>query len=141
VEIDRERVKEDERYDGKYVLRTTTDLSASEVAEAYRQLTWIERLWRELKDVMQMRPIYHHKKKENVKGHIFGAFLALYLSAILRRRLDELYVGSIPTRTPSVRASRRRVCIARGMRSCGMSRRSVASECVWMTSSTYCARS
>jgi transposase len=91
VEIDRERVKEDERYDGKYLLRTTTDLSASEVAEAYRQLTWIERLWRELKDVMQMRPIYHHQKKENVKGHIFGAFLALYLSAILRRRLDELY--------------------------------------------------
>lgn len=90
VEIDQRRVKDDERYDGKYVLRTNTELPAAEVAEAYRQLTWIERLWRELKNVMEVRPIYHHWKKENVKGHIFAAFLALYLSAMLRRRLDEL---------------------------------------------------
>jgi hypothetical protein len=91
VEIDSQRVKEDERYDGKYVLRTSTELPAAEVAEAYRQLTWIERLWRELKDVVELRPIYHHHKKDNVKGHIFAAFLALYLSAMLRQRLDELW--------------------------------------------------
>jgi Transposase DDE domain len=91
VEIDQKRVQDDERYDGKYVLRTNTTLPAAEVAEAYRQLTWIERLWRELKDVMEVRPIYHHQKKDNVKGHIFAAFLALYLSAMLRRRLDELW--------------------------------------------------
>jgi Transposase DDE domain len=88
--IDEARVKADEKYDGKYVLRTTTDLPASEVAEAYKQLTWIERLWRELKQVMEVRPIYHHQKKENVKGHIFASFLALYLSATLRRRLETL---------------------------------------------------
>jgi hypothetical protein len=91
VAIDQQRVKDDERYDGKYVLRTNTELPAAEVAEAYRQLTWIERLWRELKDVMEVRPIYHHLKKDNVKGHIFVAFLALYLSAMLRRRLDQLW--------------------------------------------------
>lgn len=90
AEIDTARVKQDERYDGKYVLRTTTDLPASEVAEAYKQLTWIERLWRELKEVMEVRPIYHWQKKDNVKGHIFVSFLALYLSATLRRRLEEL---------------------------------------------------
>lgn len=91
VEIDQKRVKDDERYDGKYVLRTNTELPAADVAEAYRQLTWIERLWRELKDVMEVRPIYHHQRKDNVKGHIFAAFLALYLSAMLRRRLDDLW--------------------------------------------------
>jgi transposase len=90
AQIDVARVKEDERYDGKYVLRTTTDLPAAEVAQAYKQLSWIERLWRELKDVMEVRPIYHWQKKENVKGHIFASFLALYLSATLRRRLEEL---------------------------------------------------
>jgi hypothetical protein len=91
AQIDEDAVREDERYDGKYVLRTTTQLSAAEVAQAYRQLTWIERLMRELKDVMEVRPIYHHQKKDNVKGHIFGCFLALYLSAALRRRLDALW--------------------------------------------------
>lgn len=73
------------------MLRTSTALPAAEVAEAYRQLAWIERLWRELKDVVELRPIYHHHKKDNVKGHSFAAFLALYLSAMLRRRLDELW--------------------------------------------------
>jgi len=101
VEIDPRRVKDDERYDGKYVLRTNTELPAAEVAEAYRQLTWIERLWRELKDVVQLRPIYHHRKKDNVKGHIFGAFLALYLSAMLRRRLDELWQHEHPEQPPA----------------------------------------
>lgn len=88
--IDTRRLKADERYDGKYVLRTTTSLPADEVATAYKGLTWIERLFRELKDVMELRPIYHHLKKDNVKGHIFGCFLALYLSATLRRRLEAL---------------------------------------------------
>src|SRR5262249_17306884 len=57
--IDAQRVKDDERYDGKYVLRTTTKLSAAECGEAYKELTWIERLWRELKDVVELRPVYH----------------------------------------------------------------------------------
>jgi hypothetical protein len=94
--IDERQVREDERYDGKYVLRTTTDLPAAEVAQAYRQLTWIERLWRELKNVMEVRPIYHHLKKDNVKGHIFGSFLALYLSATMRRRLEALWTEEHP---------------------------------------------
>ena len=87
--IDPERVKEDERYDGKYVLRTTTDLPAGEVAQAYKDLSWIERLWRDLKDVVELRPIYHWRKKENVKGHIFVCFLALYLAALLRKQLND----------------------------------------------------
>jgi transposase len=87
VSIDDKVVEEEARYDGKYVLRTTTSLPADEVAEAYKQLTWIERLWRELKDVMEVRPVYHHLKKVNVQGHIFISFLALYLAALLRQKL------------------------------------------------------
>lgn len=87
--IDRKKVDKDARYDGKYVLRTTTRLPATEVAEAYKQLTWIERLWREMKDTLRMRPNYHWQKRENVKGHIFTVYLALYLSALLRRKLRE----------------------------------------------------
>ena len=61
---------------------------------AYKQLTWIERLWRELKDVMRLRPIFHHKKSDNVLGHIFACFLALYLAALLRRKLAEAGVAA-----------------------------------------------
>jgi hypothetical protein len=85
--IDEKAALREERYDGKYVLRTTTTLSAVEVAEAYKQLTWIERLWRDLKDVVEIRPIFHWRKRDNVKGHIFACFLALHLAALLRRKL------------------------------------------------------
>lgn len=87
--IDRKKVEADARYDGKFVLRTTTQLPAAEVAEAYKQLTSIERLWREMKDVLRMRPNYHWQKRKNVKGHIFTVYLALYLSALLRRKLRD----------------------------------------------------
>jgi len=109
AQIDAARVKEDARYDGKYVLRTTTDLPAPEVAAAYKQLTWFERLWRELKDVMEVRPICHWQKKDNVKGHIFASFLVLYLSATLRRRLEELRQKEHPEEaapSPSVEPAR-----------------------------------
>lgn len=85
--VDAQRIKAEERYDGKYVLRTTTKLSAAECGEAYKELTWIERLWRELKDVVELRPVYHWRVKDNVRGHIFVCFLALYLAALLRQKL------------------------------------------------------
>ena len=87
--IDEARVKADARYDGKYVLRTTTELPAEEVALAYKHLTWIERLWRDLKDVVELRPIFHWQKRDNVKGHIFVCFLSLYLAALLKHKLAQ----------------------------------------------------
>lgn len=87
--IDEARVKEDARYDGKYVLRTNTSLPTDEVAQAYKHLTWIERLWRDLKDIVELRPVFHWQKRENVKGHIFVCFLSLYLAALLKRKLAQ----------------------------------------------------
>jgi Transposase DDE domain len=89
-EVDARRVREEARYDGKYVLRTTTTLPADEVALAYKNLLWIERLFRELKSLLETRPIYHHWVKDNVKGHIFGCFLALYLVVVLRKKIEQL---------------------------------------------------
>lgn len=89
VEIDMAKVKVDARYDGKYVLRTTTQLPSEEVAGAYKELTWIERLWRELKDVVEVRPVFHWRNRGNVKGHIFMCFLSLYLAALIRRKLAD----------------------------------------------------
>jgi Transposase DDE domain len=88
--IDQQRVEEDARYDGKYVLRTTTDLPADEVALTYKNLLWIERLFRDLKSLLETRPIYHHWVKDNVKGHIFACFLALYLVVVLRKKIAAL---------------------------------------------------
>lgn len=88
LKIDYEAVKREERMDGKFVLRTTTDLSAEEVAQAYKGLWRVERTFREQKSTLQIRPIYHQRDGQCV-GHIVASFLALRLEVDLQRALDE----------------------------------------------------
>ncbi len=75
-ELDTRRAHEHARYDGKSGLRTTTDPPAEEVALASKHRLWIERLFRELRPLLKTCPIYHHRVKDHVKGHLFGCFLA-----------------------------------------------------------------
>lgn len=86
--IDEKKVADDARYDGKWVLRTNTDLSASEVALKYKQLWMVETLFRTIKSVLATRPIYH-KRDETIRGHVFCSFLALILMKDLMGRLEE----------------------------------------------------
>jgi len=85
--IDEDKVKEDERYDGKWVLRTNTDLPAETVALKYKQLLDVERVFREMKSVLETRPIFH-QTDEAIRGHVFCSFLALLLMKELRDRLE-----------------------------------------------------
>ena len=93
VTIDRQAVERDQRLDGKFVLRTSTDLPAEEVALAYKSLWRVERAFRETKHTLEVRPIYHHRDDTTV-GHIVACFLALRLEVDLQRRLDAAGVES-----------------------------------------------
>jgi len=84
-EIDWERVKAEERYDGKWVLTTNTDLSPEEVATKYKELWRVERIFREAKDTLRTRPIYH-QSDSYILGHVFVSFLALLLMHELKAR-------------------------------------------------------
>jgi len=84
-----EVLKEEARYDGKYVLRTNCSLSPEEVAEAYKSLWQVERTFRELKSGLDLRPIYHRTEKR-VRGHVMVCFLALVLEMALRRKIKAL---------------------------------------------------
>jgi len=87
VSIDRAAVARDERLDGKFVLRTNTDLPPDEVARAYKSLWRVERAFRETKATLEVRPIFHHRDDTTI-GHIVACFLALRLEVDLQRRLD-----------------------------------------------------
>jgi len=74
-------------FEGKYVIATEEkDLSPVEAVQAYKELSDVERGFRELKDVIEMRPIYH-RKKERVQAHIFVAALAFLLDRALEKKL------------------------------------------------------
>ena len=81
-------IREEARYDGKWVLRTNTDLPAGEVAEAYKSLWQIERAFRELKSGLEISPVFL-RTEEHVRGHIVVCFLALVLEAALARQLKD----------------------------------------------------
>ena len=75
--------------EGKYVIATSElGLSVLEVVAIYKDLSDVERGFRQLKDVLAMRPIYH-QREARVKAHIFVAALALLVQRLLDRRLEE----------------------------------------------------
>lgn len=97
VRINGEAVDADARLDGKFVLRTNTDLAAQEVAKAYKSLWRVERIFRQEKSTLQVRPIFHHLDDTSI-GHIVASVLALRLEIDLERRLEERECGvSWPT--------------------------------------------
>ena len=83
-EIDEQRVAEDARYDGLYVLRTNMRLDALAVMPRYRELLKVEDIFRTTKSILDTRPIYH-QTDEAIRGHVFCSFLAL----VLRKALEE----------------------------------------------------
>jgi len=84
VVLDEEKVKADARYDGIWVLTTNTRLTAREVALKYKELWMVEQTFRDMKSVLETRPIYH-KRDETIRGHVFCSFLAL----VLKKELDD----------------------------------------------------
>lgn len=91
VTINREAIETDARLDGKFVLRTNTEVPAEEVAKTYKGLWRVERTFRETKSTLEVRPIFHRDR--NCIGHIVGSFLALRLEVDLQHRLDEREVA------------------------------------------------
>ena len=88
VSINYDKVKYEQRFDGKWVLITNTDLSAEEVALHYKELWMVEHIFRNMKSLLETRPIYH-RIDETITGHIFCSFLALVLLKELEHRLEE----------------------------------------------------
>jgi hypothetical protein len=86
--IDPAKVEADARYDGIWVLDTSTELAAAEVAEAYKSLWRVERAFRTLKSPLELRPV-RHWTESRIRGHVVVCFLAFLIRSVLERRLFE----------------------------------------------------
>ena len=94
--IDPDKIEEERRFDGIFVLRTNTDLNPLEAMLCYKQLWTIEQTFRTAKHLLATRPIFH-KLDETIRGHVFCSFLALVLKAELEERVAALdRAGSWP---------------------------------------------
>ena len=84
------------RREGRYLLRTNlTDTDPKVLWEYYLQLVAIEAAFKNLKDDLQLRPIFH-RKEERIEAHIFVAYLAYCLHVTLRAKLRSVAGGLTP---------------------------------------------
>jgi len=82
-----ENLKQEKALEGKYLIQSEEpNLSPIEAVEIYKDLSEVERAFSGLKDVIEMRPIYH-RTVPRVEAHIFIASLAFLLDRALEKKL------------------------------------------------------
>jgi transposase len=108
LRIDKTAVKAEAKLDGKYLLRTSDpSLSTEDIALGYKQLLQVERGWRDMKQILNLRPV-HHRLTNRIHAHIVLCWLALLLIRItetatgdtwtnLRHELDRMHLGTFTT--------------------------------------------
>ena len=77
----------EQAYEGKYVIQTEEpDLSPGEAVRLYKELSEVERAFANLKDVIELRPIYH-RTADRVRAHVLVAALAFLLHRGIEKKL------------------------------------------------------
>jgi transposase len=94
--LNRQKLREVRRREGRYLLRTNlSGRKPAQLWQFYIQLVEIEAAFKNLKDDLQLRPIYH-QLQHRIEAHIFVAFIAYCLHVTLRARLRPVAGGLTP---------------------------------------------
>jgi hypothetical protein len=105
LRVDLGKAKAEENLDGKYLLRSADpQMTAEDIAAGYKQLLEVERGWRDMKSVLDLRPVYH-RLEERIRAHVILCWLALLLVRVaenqagqtwpaMRRELQRIAIGT-----------------------------------------------
>ena len=105
LRVDKTKAKAEENLDGKYLLRCADPkMTAEDIAIGYKQLLEVERGWRDMKSVLDLRPACH-RLEERIRAHVLLCWLALLLVRVaenqagqtwpeMRRELDRIHLGT-----------------------------------------------
>jgi Transposase DDE domain len=105
LRTDKKAIDAEANLDGKFLLRCSDPkLSAEDIALGYKQLLEVERGWRDMKQIIDLRPVYH-RVEERIRAHVLLCWLALLLIRIaetgtgqtwpsLREELQRLHLGT-----------------------------------------------
>jgi hypothetical protein len=126
LRIDKTKARAEENLDGKYLLRCADPkLSAEDIALGYKQLLEVERGWRDMKSVLDLRPVYH-RLEERIRAHVLLCWLALLLARVaehatgqtwpvMRRELNRIHLGTFTAETGTFRQRTELTKTARGL--------------------------
>ncbi len=91
-----DKLRQVRRREGRYLLRSNlSPENPGKLWQFYIQLTQVEAAFKDLKDDLSLRPIFH-QLEQRIEAHIFVAFLAYCLHVHLRARLRPLAPGLTP---------------------------------------------
>ncbi len=91
LELDMEKIREEEKYDGYYSIVTSElKMSDEEMRNVYRGLARIEDSFKVTKTFFESRPVYLRTNK-HIDAHFTTCFLALVLVRLLEKKLDGKY--------------------------------------------------
>jgi len=91
LSIDRAKIRDAERYDGKWVVTSNDDtLTSTDLALGYKQLMRVEQCWRQLKSGLRLRPVYHYRPWR-IHAHVTITVLGLLLERIIEIRSGETW--------------------------------------------------
>ena len=114
LRVEKAKIAAEANLDGKYLLRCSDPhLSAADIALGYKQLLEVERGWRDMKQILDLRPVYH-RLEQRIRAHVVLCWLALLLIRIIetstgqtwptvRRHLDRLHAGTFTAPTGTFR--------------------------------------
>jgi len=94
--LNRDKLRKARRGEGTYLLRT--NLVADKPEELWKQyivLTEVEQAFKELKNDLDIRPIYH-QRDDRIESHIFVSFLSYCLQVTLKQRAKAKAPGLTP---------------------------------------------
>jgi transposase len=91
--LDRKKLRRARRREGSYLLRSNLKSDdPGHLWRLYSQLVEVEQVFKDLKNDLAVRPIYH-QLETRIEAHIFIAFLAYCLLVTLKQRLKALAPG------------------------------------------------
>jgi hypothetical protein len=89
--INKAAVAAEAKIDGKYLLSCTDAATpAADLALLYKSLLDVERCFRDLKQVIELRPMYH-RKDERIRAHVTLCFLALMLIRVAENAVGDTW--------------------------------------------------
>ena len=106
LRVDKQKIRTETNLDGKYLLRCSDPhLSAEDIALGYKQLLEVERGWRDMKQILDLRPVYH-RREDRIRAHVLLCWLALLLIRVAETTACGSWTrtGSAPSSSASTRS-------------------------------------
>ncbi len=91
LQLDKAKIKAEALFDGKFLVSTSDDgLSAEDVVMGYKQLWEIERVFRDLKHLVDIRPV-RHRLPERIRAHVLLCWLAMLIIRVTENEVEQTW--------------------------------------------------